>query len=83
MGICKVSLQKYRKKHYPVENDRDVAPLIPLFCVTAGASSQIVTELTGLSLYNSLRLSLWDEKGENLVSFQSIKRHLRKTASKG
>ncbi len=30
------------------DGDRDVAPLIPLFCVTVGASSQIVMEPTEL-----------------------------------
>ncbi len=63
--------------------NRDVAPLIPLFCVTVGASSQIVTELTGLPLYKSLRLNPWDEKGQKLVSFRSSKRSLQQNGSKG
>jgi hypothetical protein len=69
--------------HTEAQRDRAVAPLIPLFCVIVGASSQIVTELTGLPLYKSLRLSLWDEEGQKLVSFRSIKRYLQQTESKG
>jgi hypothetical protein len=55
--------------HTEAQRDRDVAPLIPLFCVIVGASSQIVTELTGLPLYKSLRLSLRDEEGQKRSVF--------------
>ena len=39
---------------------------------------QTVEPLTIRRSLKSLRLSLWDEQGQKLVSFQSIKRHLRK-----
>jgi omega-6 fatty acid desaturase (delta-12 desaturase) len=42
---------------------------------------QTVEPLTIRRSLKSLRLSLWDEKGQNLVSFRSIKRHLRQTES--
>jgi len=44
---------------------------------------QTVEPLTIRRSLKSLRLSLWDEKGQNLVSFRTIKRHLQQTESKG
>ena len=44
---------------------------------------QTVKPLTIRESLKSLRLSLWDEKAQKLVSFRSIKGHPRQTESKG
>jgi acyl-lipid omega-6 desaturase (Delta-12 desaturase) len=61
-------------------------PLIPNYHLQgfydAEPAAQAVQPVTIRRSLKSLRFNLWDEKEQKLVSFRSIKRHLRQTDSK-